>query len=178
MDRVRHPSITLPLIHEADISKTLARARDDAVRDLEALGVRLPALALPISLPAPGDDSLDALIDDVEECELVAADVRPLDTPSSDEEELERLPDVYRCTSAPGSVSFPVDARLNFFFSPRPSRIMPLPSRSSTVLDEHQLPVDKRRACAIVSMHPSVSADRVKRVQKMAHKQGNIDCMS
>jgi hypothetical protein len=88
MDRVRHPAITLPSIRELDISNTLTRARDDAVRDLQALVVRLTAPS-PAPRPEPmlSDEPSDACIDDVEECELVAADGTGLSTTSSDEEE-------------------------------------------------------------------------------------------
>jgi hypothetical protein len=174
MDRVRHPAITLPPITETAISNTLARARNDAVSDLGALGITLPPLSI-LPQPAPlVDDPLDAAIDDVdvEECELVAGDQSLFGTTTSDEEGLEMTaPAPLQPSASPLSSFLLNDARLKDCFSPRPSRIVPLPPSSSTVSDAHGLLVNKQQACALVSMHPSISADRVKRVQKMEQKR-------
>ena len=170
MDRVRHPAITLPPVTETVISDTLARARSDAVSDLRAVGITLPPLS---TLPQPAplvDEPLDTVIDDVvvEECELVAGDQSSFGETTSDE--ISTSAPLPPSASPLSSFLLNNNIRLKDCFSSRPSRIVPLPPSSSTVSDAHGLLVNKQQACALVSMHPSISADRVKRVRKMEQK--------
>jgi hypothetical protein len=168
MDRVRHPAIALKPIRESDISRALIQARDDARRVLLALGVTLPAEE-PTGVSPPADDPNDDLLDDVEEADLVPADGVSANASDHSNEEIDWEPAVASNISpiSPLSSAVLLDPRFSQCFAQRPTQIVPIPGSSKTVLDAQLLPVDKRRACAVVSMHPSISADRVKRVQKM-----------
>lgn len=191
MDRVRHPAMLLPHIHEDQIAATLLRARDHAVTDLLALGVKLPepvrdpaAVANPPPLSPPlDDDPEDAQLDNVaaEESELLPMHGDLGDDDASmatrrnehwgfflQDREIPAATPVW-----PISPTILENARKEQCIASRPSRIVPIPGSPTTVSDGAGGNVDKRRACAIVCMHPSISADRVKRVQKMAQKQDN-----
>jgi len=52
-------------------------------------------------------------------------------------------------------------------FHSRPARIKSVPGTCRSVTDDLGFMVDKCRACAIVSLHPKISADCLKRVHKM-----------
>lgn len=198
MDRIHYPAVALPTIHELQISAELQRARDDAHRDLLSLGVRLPqpkeapplasfssVAAEALRHPQPEDEQLDDV--DAQECELVGCDDLP-------QHALHHLDDcnwdLFADTAAGDTPEIPqpdlptlplVDPLMRSCFASRPSQIVPVHGVSRTVKDNLGRDVDKRTACAIVCMHPSISADRQKRVQKMNQKMAgpNLDqyCM-
>lgn len=195
MDCVRRPGQKLPHISENEISAMLIAARDDAVRDLLALGVKLDikadsanssassltAAATAEAVQSPVDKD-DEQLDDVqaEECDLVPPDVS--DVAEKDDAAWDHAigPDsTTAATPVPGqtailpplSAAVLSSARFLDCFSTRPARIKPTPGVSWFVTDDLGFQVDKRRACAIVSMHPKISADRLKRVQKMKQAQ-------
>lgn len=179
MDRIRYPAITLPTIHESQLSVELQRARDDARRDLLALGVRLPqSNAVPpmasffsVSAqaeqhPQPEDERLDEV--DAQECELVGNESAALNV-DWDLWADEATPASSSASAIAPDLQIPplADPRMRSCFASRPLQLVSVPGISKTVKDNLGKDVDKRTACAIVSMHPSISADRQKRVQKM-----------
>jgi hypothetical protein len=198
MDRVRHPAKMLTRISEKEIATTLIAARDDAVRDLRALGVTINPTAPETSNNASNptaaavahavrsQDDEDLRIDGVEadESELVPPDVTndsavgAAGTTVSEDTMWDLL-----ATNTPAGSSAPPpppsppplplapavlsSTRLCDCFHSRPARIKPVPGTIRSVTDDLGFMVDKRRACAIVSLHPKISADRLKRVHKM-----------
>jgi hypothetical protein len=186
MDRIRSAAIVLPSIHEDEISAVLRRARDDAATDLLSLGVQLPQQTESVS-PPPIDENENEKLSEVvvEESELI-----PISVTGEDEEDIREHHNALQQQHEHWSLSlheqepFPVpptwplasavlaSMRKGECIASRPSRIIPVPHSLKTVSDGAGGEVDKRRACAIVSMHPSISADRVKRVQKMKRKLG------
>ncbi len=75
--------------------------------------------------------------------------------------------------SSPLSSAVLLDHRFSECFATRPHRVVPIPGTSKTVTDALGAPVDKRRACAIISMHPKISADRLRRVHRMSPAEPN-----
>jgi hypothetical protein len=193
MDRVRHPAKALPRISEKEITATLIAARDDAVRDLRALGVTINPTAPETSSNASNStaaavahavrsqDDEDMRIDGVEadESELVPPDVAHNSAGAGVGEDF--VWDLLTTDTPAGSSASPPppppplplapavlsSTRLRDCFHSRPTRIKSVPGTSRSVTDDLGFMVDKRRACAIVSLHPKISADRLKRVHKM-----------
>lgn len=185
MDRVRRPGEQLLPISESEISAALVAARDDAVRDLLALGVKLEmeantatnassqtAAATAEAVESPADED-DERLDNVQAEE---GDLVPPDIPETATDEEEAVWDRgTEPTTAPAAM--PLSAavlsspRFLDCFTTRPGHVKPTPGVCRFVTDDLGFLVDKRRACAIISMHPKISADRLKRVQKMHQTQ-------